>query len=312
MAVTTKPARCLVTGGAGFIGSHIVAALDRRGLQTTVLDDLSTGDPSRLPPSTRVVKGDIRDSALVDSLVSEADYVFHLAAYISASGSVLDPRTCFETNTLGLLGVLESARRWRTRKIIFASSCAVYQGDRSSARKEGERPTPASPYAVTKLDGEYLLGMNHRVSGIPYVALRFFNVYGPGQRAGGEYAAVIPAFIQAATSGHDLQVFGDGGQTRDFVYVEDVAEAAVRGMQAGLGVFNVGTGRSVTILELARTIVALTGSRSEVRQAPARAGELRHSLAGVARARRRLGWEARWSLEDGLSEILRRSSGLPR
>lgn len=307
--MATESARCLVTGGAGFIGRHVVAALDRRGLQTTVLDDLSTGDPSGLPPSTRVVEGDIRDAALVDTLVSESDYVFHLAAYISASGSVLDPRTCFETNTLGLLGVLESARRRRTRKVIFASSCAVYRGDGASARREGERPAPASPYAITKLDGEYLLDMNHRVAGIPYVALRFFNVYGPGQRPGGEYAAVIPAFIQAATSGRDLQVFGDGGQTRDFVYVEDVAAAAVRGMEAGLGIFNVGSGRSVTILELARTIVGLTGSRSEVRHAPARDGELRHSLANVARARRRLGWEARWSLEDGLSETLRRVSG---
>ena len=297
--------RCLVTGGAGFIGSHLVEALVRRGYQTTVLDNQSTGTRRELPTGVRLVDGDIRDPEAVDRAVAQADYVFHLAAYISASGSMDEPRECFETNTLGLLNVLKSSGAHRTRKLIFASSCAVYRSGGASARREQDRPAPGSPYAVSKLDGEYLLAVNHGASGIPYVALRYFNVYGPGQPPGGQYAAVIPAFIQTALAGGDLHIFGDGAQTRDFVFVEDVAQATVRAMEAGLGVYNVGTGRSVTIRGLAHAVTELSGSRAETVLDAPRPGEVRHSLANVLKARRELGWEASWSLEEGLKETIR-------
>jgi UDP-glucose 4-epimerase len=194
----------LVTGGAGFIGSHLVDLLVRDGFPTTVLDDLSAGSASNVPEAASLVEGDVRDVGLVDDLVKDADYVFHLAAYTSSPGSLDEPQVCFEINTLGTLNVLQSARRHKIQKIIFPSSSAVYGGDSQDPCKEEDSLEPMCPYAVTKLAGEHLLEVYRATYGLPYVAFRFFNVYGPRQNPEGGYAAVVPAFIQAALRGEDM------------------------------------------------------------------------------------------------------------
>ena len=298
MAIETQ--RCLVTGGAGFIGSHLVERLMQDGFQTTVLDDLSAGSSSYVHEAATLVEGDVRDAGLVDDLVKDTDYVFHLAAYTSAPGSLDEPQICFEINTLGTLNVLQSARRHKVRKIIFPSSSAGYGGESPDPCMEDDHLEPLSPYAVTKLAGEHLLEVYRATYGLEYVAFRFFNVYGPRQNQEGGYAAVVPAFIQAALVGTDLTIYGDGEQTRDFVYVEDVASAMRVAMEKGAGVYNIGCRDAVTINGLARNITDIASSGSELLYAPPRDGDILYSLADVTKVKRDLGWAPEWSLARGM------------
>ena len=298
MAIETQ--RCLVTGGAGFIGSHLVERLMQDGFQTTVLDDLSAGSSSYVHEAATLVEGDVRDAGLVDDLVKDTDYVFHLASYTSAPGSLDEPQICFEINTLGTLNVLQSARRHKVRKIIFPSSSAVYGGESPEPCMEDDHLEPLSPYAVTKLAGEHLLEVYRATYGLEYVAFRFFNVYGPRQNPEGGYAAVVPAFIQAALVGTDLTIYGDGEQTRDFVYVEDVASALRVAMEKGAGVYNIGCREAVTINDLARNITDIASSGSELLYASPRDGDILYSLADVTKVKRDLGWAPEWSLARGM------------
>ena len=297
-------ARCLVTGGAGFIGSHLVDLLVQGGYPTTVLDDLSAGSASYIHESARLVEGDVRDAGLVDDLVAETEYVFHLAAYTSAPGSMDEPQVCFEINTLGTLNVLQSARRHKVRKIVFPSSSAVYGGDSPEPCAEDDPLEPLSPYAVTKLAGEHLLEVYRATYGLEYVAFRLFNVYGPRQNPEGGYAAVVPAFIQAALAGTELTVYGDGEQTRDFVYAEDVANAMRIAMEVGSGVYNIGCRDAVTVNDLARNITKIARSGSETHYAPPRDGDILYSLSDVTKVVRELGWAPRWSLQQGLETTI--------
>ena len=298
--------RALITGGAGFIGSHLAAGLRARGWDVRVIDDLRTGHRRNLAGlEVEFTEGSILDAALVKRAMAGVDYVFHLAALVSVPESVREPRACVELNVLGLLNVLEAAAGAGVRKLCFASSAALYGNNPAVPKREAMRPEPRSPYAVTKLDGEYYSAQFAASGRLPTVALRYFNVFGPRQDPAGAYAAAVPVFMRQALAHEPITIHGDGGQTRDFIFVRDVvaANVFVATHPALTGVYNAGYGRQITILDLARKIVRLAGSRSEIRHAPERPGDVRHSRADVG-ALLRAGFQPVSSLEAGLGETL--------
>jgi UDP-glucose 4-epimerase len=298
--------RVLITGGAGFIGSHLAAHFLEQGAQVRVLDNLLTGHRRNLAGrEVEFLEGSILDRPLVRRAVEDVDYVFHLAALVSVPLSVRDPDACVEINVTGLLNVLEAAAGAKVKKFCFASSSAVYGDQPDSPKREDLPPAPRSPYAATKLDGERYCGEFAATGRLATVALRFFNVFGPRQDPAGPYGAAIPVFFREALAGRPLTIFGDGAQTRDFIYVEDIVGAlAFAAARPGLtGVFNAGYGGRITVLELAQRIVALTASRSPIQFAPEREGDVRHSLASVDRLRA-AGWRPAGTLERGLERTL--------
>jgi len=297
--------KILITGGAGFIGSHLARHFGGRA-EVRVLDNLRTGHRRNLAGlDVRFIEGSILDRETVARAMQGIDYVFHLAAMVSVPESVGQPHDCVALNVTGLLNVLEAAASAGARKLVFSSSAAVYGNNPESPKREGMCPEPRSPYAVTKLDGEYYCGHYAESGRLATAALRFFNVFGPRQDPAGAYAAAVPIFMQRALAGEPLTIFGDGGQTRDFIYVKDIVAAAVfAATTPGVaGVFNAGYGGRITILELARRIIALAGSRSEIRHAPERAGDVRHSCASVDKLRA-AGFRPDGTLETGLAETL--------
>jgi len=284
--------RAVVTGGAGFIGSHLTARLLELGYQVTVLDDLSTGrkeNGAHLEghPDFRFVQGSILDKELLKGLFEGVTYVFHEAAIPSVPRSVKDPEATHEANATGTLNVLIAARDAGVRKLVFASSSSVY-GDTPTLPKREDMPAnPLSPYAVSKLTGEAYCSVFTGVYGLPTVVLRYFNVYGPRQNPDSEYAAVIPIFIYAALRGGPLTIYGDGLQTRDFTYVTDVAEANIFAATHDFtGVYNVGRGDTITIAELANMVCSLTVAKSQVAYQPVRTGDIVASQADPARLAR--------------------------
>ena len=244
--------------------------------------------------------------------VEEVDLVFHLAALVSVPESVSAPRACVALNVLGLLNVLEAAAAAGVRKLCFASSAAIYGADPAVPKREEMTPDPRSPYAVTKLDGEYYCGQFAAAGRLETVALRFFNVFGPRQDPAGPYGAAVPIFFREAIAGRPLTIHGDGGQTRDFVYVQDIVDALtfVATRPGVSGVFNAGYGGQITIRELAERILALTGSRSPIRFAPERPGDVRHSRASIDRLRA-TGWTPAGSLQQGLERTWTALRGAP-
>lgn len=297
--------KVLITGGAGFIGSHLAEQLQGRA-EVRVLDNLRTGYRRNLDGlDVEFIEGSILDRAAVRRAVAGVDYVFHLAALVSVPESVERPRVCVELNVLGLLNVLEEAAAAGVRKLCLSSSAAIYGDNPTVPKVETMLPEPRSPYAVTKLDGEYYCRQFAESGRLETVALRFFNVFGQRQDPGSAYAAAVPIFIQRALAHQPITIYGDGGQTRDFIHVKDIVAAnlfaaTTRGLT---GVFNVGYGGQTTVLELAQRIVALAGSRSEIRHAPERAGDVRHSRANVD-ALHAAGFRPVSSLEVGLAETL--------
>lgn len=296
----------LVTGGAGFIGGHVVEALVKLEHQVTVLDNFSTGKKENLVPGCQVVVGDIRDRDVVDRCVRGQDVVFHLAAFTSVPHSLERPEECFDTNVNGTRNLLESACRAGVSRIIFASSSAIYPELPDCAKAEALPPEPKSPYASSKLEGEALLRWFHRHKRLNYVGFRYFNVYGPRQDTESEYAAVIPIFITKSLRHGTLTIYGDGRQTRDFVYIEDVVRADLQAMNSEVcGIFNVGTGQAVSVLGLAQTIIHLVGSSSGYSFAPARPGDILSCAADTALIGERLGWRSHYSLAEGLEETIK-------
>lgn len=295
----------LVTGGAGFIGSHLVDRLLAAGGSVRVLDDLSSGRRERVPAAAEFVEGSIVDRANLKRAVAGVRTVYHLAAVVSVPQSVENPRRTHDVNVEGTVRLIEEAVAARAARIVFAGSCAVY-GDRGGGPVREEDPTdPASPYAVTKLAAEHY---GRLARGVEFVSLRFFNVYGPRQDPASGYAAVVPAFLTALAAGSPLPLHGDGEQTRDFVYVGDVAEALTRAAEAprvhGLA-FNVGRGSSVRIAELAETAARISSRPARIERLAARPGDLRHSRADTSAAERGLGFRARTGLEEGLAAVWR-------
>lgn len=291
----------LVTGGAGFIGSHLVRRLSSMG-EVTVLDNLSTGRESNLQGlSCRLIHGSILESKKLSQALQGATHVFHLAAMVSVPESVQKPDLCRQINVEGTRSVLETSANAGVLRVVLASSCAVYGNDPTMPKREELPPAPLSPYAESKWEGEKLCSS----AALPAVPLRFFNVYGPRQDPQGPYAAAVPKLLQAALAGSALPIHGDGRQTRDFVYVEDVTAALthVATHSSCHGVYNVASGRSVSILELAQTILSVTGSKSAIAHLPTREADIRHSSASVERLRS-TGWRPAFTLESGLKAMI--------
>jgi UDP-glucose 4-epimerase len=294
--------KILVTGGAGFIGSHIVESFQGRAT-VRVLDNLRTGYRRNLDGlSCEFIEGSILDRDAVDAAVAGCDYVFHLAAMISVPESMHKPRECVDLNTTGTLHVLEAAAAAGCKKLVLASSAAIYGDNPTVPKVETMVPEPRSPYAITKLDGEYYLDMFAREGRIETASLRFFNVFGPRQDPKSAYAAAVPIFIERALSGEPLRIFGDGEQTRDFIYVKDIVQAlSFAAMTPGLsGTYNVGYGGRITINHLAGEILRLLGSSSPIEHGPERAGDVRHSLASADKLRA-AGWRPSHNLSEGLA-----------
>ncbi len=306
--------RSLVTGGAGFIGSHLVEALLRRGEDVRVLDNFSTGRRDNLAQAERwaaegggafeLLEGDIRDAETCRRAVEGCAYVFHQAAIPSVQRSVADPRTTHEVNVTGTLNLLLAARDAGVECFVFASSSSVY-GESDRLPKEETMPAePVSPYGLQKLAAETYCRLFYRLYGLPTVSLRYFNVFGPRQDPESEYAAVIPCFIRAIRDGARPTVYGDGEQTRDFTYIANAVEANLRAREAGseaLGeTFNVACGERTSLNSLLRELEALAGRSVKPAYTDPRPGDIRHSLAAIDRARRVLGFEPAVSWKEGL------------
>ena len=293
----------VVTGGAGFIGSHIAEELSKEN-EVIVIDNLYSGKVENVPPNVKFIQADIRDYHSIAELISQADYVFHEAALVSVVESVEKPILTEEINVLGTLNILKALSEGHG-KLIFASSAAVYGDNQNLPLKESENPKPLSPYGVTKITGEYYCKVFYELYGIPTVSLRYFNVF--GERQGyNQYAGVISIFINRALRGEPLIVYGDGKQTRDFIYVKDVVKAnilAAESSKANGKVFNVARGERTTILELALKIIDATNSSSSIVFDKPRPGDIRHSQADISEIRK-LGFKPEYSLEDGLSRTI--------
>jgi nucleoside-diphosphate-sugar epimerase len=302
----------LVTGGAGFIGSHLVERLVSAGERVRVLDNFSSGSPQRLAhlgDAVSLVRGDVREPAAVAAAVRDVSVIYHLAALVSVVQSVEQPATTYEVNLGGTLQLLEAARAAGVRRLVLASTCAVYGDTNSLPIAEGEPPAPVSPYAAAKLAAEEACRLYSRCYGLECVALRFFNVYGPRQDPASPYAAVVPRFVAALREGQQPTIFGDGLQTRDFVYVGDVVDglrAAAELPGVAGQIFNLGRGEEVSVLDLANALGALLGVAVSPQFVAPRPGELRRSCADIS-AFANAGFRASVPLREGLALTIRGS-----
>lgn len=303
--------RYLVTGGAGFIGSHLVARLLADGHEVRVLDNFSTGKPSNLefPPAVRaagrleLVEGDLRDESAVHRAAQGVAVIFHEAALASVQRSIAEPALVNDVNVGGTIHVLVAAHAAGVRRVVFAGSSSVYGNAADLPKHEDQRPVPISPYGVTKLTGEEYMRVFHQVHGLETVTLRYFNVFGPRQTADSEYAAVIPIFLSRIFRGDRPLIHGDGLQSRDFTFVSDVVNAnllAARAADAPGQTINVACGRRHSIGALCRKLLEFAGSGLEPLHDEPRPGDVRHSQADIGRARSLLGYSPEVEFEEGL------------
>lgn len=303
-------ASCLVTGGAGFVGSHLVDALVARGDRVRVLDDLSTGREAnleRVHGRVAFLRGDIRDPRILRQAVEGAELVFHQAALASVPRSVADPISTHEVCATGVLRLLLAARDAGVRRVIYAGSSSAYGDAARLPKREDDITEPLSPYAAAKLAGEHYCAAFSRVYGLETVRLRYFNVFGPRQPPDSAYAAVIPLFLEAMLAGRRPVIHGDGEQSRDFTYVDDVVQANLLAAAApGVSgrVYNIACGRRTSLLELVATLNSLLRTRISPIHDDPRPGDVRHSQADISRAREDLGFAPKVSLEDGLRRCI--------
>jgi UDP-glucose 4-epimerase len=296
----------LVTGGAGFIGSHIVERLVQDGHRVRVLDNLSTGKVANLETMAgqiEMVLGDVGDASTVKRAMEGVHVAFHEAALGSVPRSVEDPISTHRSNVDGTMNVLLAARDAGVRRVVYASSSSVYGETPELPKREEMPPEPLSPYALSKLVGEYYCSVFHRVYGVEAVSLRYFNIFGPRQDPNSQYSAVIPRFLTALIEGRPLVVYGDGRQTRDFTYVENVVEAnllAAEAEGAAGGVFNIACGGRYSLMELLAKLAELTGRQPSPIHEPSRAGDVRDSQASIERTRAGLGYRVSVGFEEGL------------
>ena len=305
-----KNKKVLVTGGAGFIGSHLVDALLSNGCQVIVLDDLSTGRLSNLKhikDKISFYKGDIRDRETLDTAVKDCEVIFHQAAVVSVPQTVEDPVGSAMVNEIGTLSVLESARNNNVKRVVLASSCAVYGDDSELPKNENMIPKPLSPYAVQKLTGEYYARIYNDLYGLETVCLRYFNVYGPRQDPSSPYSGVISIFMSKAVSKEAPAIYGNGNQYRDFVFVDDVVNAnllAAIAEDASGEVFNIGTGKYVAIEKLWKMTCDLCSLNIKPEYKPPRSGDIVESVANIDHAKTVLGFKPEYSFEKGLEITL--------
>ena len=307
-------AQFVVTGGGGFIGSNLVEALLGKGERVRVLDDFSTGRRVNLELAQRwakagggsfeLVEGDIRDLATCRLAVGGADYVLHQAAIPSVQRSVIDPLGSNDVNVSGTLNLLVAARDEKVKRFAMASSSSIYGESETLPKMETMTPAPISPYGLQKLAGETYCGLFHRLYGLPTIALRYFNVFGPRQDPTSEYSAVIPRFISAIKAGNQPTIYGDGEQTRDFCHIENVVQANLKACEAGSEAFgatcNIACGERISLNELAGILGDFAGRSVRPAYAPHRPGDIKHSLADIERARRLLAYRPDVTVRDGL------------
>lgn len=295
--------RILVTGGAGFIGSHLTRRLVESGHDVIVFDNLSTGRPENLEGlDAALVEGDIRDPSALAAALRGVEGVFHVAALPSVARSWQDPVTSLAVNGLGTSNVLEAALAAGVRALVYSSSSSAYGDQAAEWKSEDLPPRPISPYGHSKLLGEKLVLAHARAGRLKGVALRYFNVFGPRQDPDSPYAAVIPKFIRHALQGTVATIDGDGRQSRDFTYIDNVVDANVAALEGEAcgEVFNCACGHSYTLLDLVDQVSRLAGRRLEVVHGPPREGDIRHSLADISRIRAALGYEPRVDFGEGL------------
>lgn len=302
-----KYKKALVTGGAGFIGSHIVDALIRRRIKTYVIDDLSTGNRKNLNPNAHFTKLSVTNPQF-EKCVSriKPDIIFHLAAQVNLRHSVVDPPNDARINIFGTLKLAHLAAKIGVKKIIYSSTGGpMYPEDAKIPYSEKIPPQPISPYGISKRTGEMYLNYMYHVHGVPYVALRYANVYGPRQNAKGE-AGVVSIFSNAMISGKPVTIFGTGKQTRDFVYVDDVVRANMFAMNKSVcGEFNIGTGKQSSVLTIFNKIKKITGYKMPVRFGAAASGEVMRSALDAKKAKRYLGWQPKTKLDVGLEKTVK-------
>ncbi|NQE46123.1 UDP-glucose 4-epimerase [ANME-1 cluster archaeon GoMg2] len=298
--------KIVITGGAGFIGSNIAEVLSKDN-EVIVLDNLSTGKRGNTKDlDIKFVEGSITDLELLQTVFKDVDYVLHQAAIPSVPRSIKDPIASNNANINGTLNVLVAARDRSVKKVIYASSSSVYGDTPKLPKREDMTPNPLSPYAVAKLTGEYYCNVFNEVYGLKTVALRYFNVYGPKQDPYSDYAAVIPKFVSKISGDEPPVIYGDGLQTRDFTFVNDVVAANIRAMRSdATGVFNIASGSRITIKELAELVMKLMDKNLKVVLKEPRKGDVKHSLADISRAKAAFDYEPGYRLEKGLEETIR-------
>ena len=299
--------KVVVTGGAGFIGSHIVEYWIQQGAEVHIIDNLRSGFLSNVElfPAAIFHQSSVTNRELVFKVLEDADYVHHLAALVSVPESVEKPHECVEININGLLNVLDAAKEFGVNKIVFSSSAAVYGDNPESPKTISMKPQPKSPYGITKLDGEYYLQMYNEMYEMGTVSLRYFNVFGPRQDPKSQYAAAIPIFISHAIKNEPITIYGNGEQTRDFIFIKDVVKANILAATNPNvnGVFNLALGKP-TINQIANEIIKITGSKSEIIYEKERAGDIKHSLASIKETVDELKFQPFYTLGEGLKETI--------
>lgn len=300
--------KVVVTGGAGFIGSHIVEYWINQNAEVHVIDNLRSGFLSNIEifPEVRFHLGSVTNRDLVFEVLKDADYVHHLAALVSVPESVLKPEECFEINVNGTINILDAAKEFGVKKVVLSSSAAVYGDNPESPKRINMQPQPKTPYATTKLEGERLLQEYHEKHELGTVSLRYFNVYGPRQDPKSQYAAAIPIFISKALKNEPIIIYGDGEQTRDFIFVKDVVKANILAAtnEKVSGVFNVALGKATSINQIATKIISVLNSKSKIEYQPERIGDIKHSLASIEETKNELAFSPDFDLEDGLSQTI--------
>ena len=304
------PTPCLVTGGAGFIGSSLARALVARGDRVRVIDDLSSGRRENLADISQeveLIEADIRDEAALASALDGIELVFHEAAVPSVPRSLADPLTSHEANATGTLKLLRAAKRAGVRRLVYAASSSAYGDTPILPKVETMRPMPLSPYAVSNLAGEHYCQVFASAYGLETVCLRYFNVFGPHQDPKSEYAAVIPRFVTAALAGRGVTIYGDGTQSRDFCFIDNTVEANLAaGSASGVsgGVFNVACGAAIDLNDVVKLVGEIVGHAVPITYVPGRVGDVKHSLADITAARERLGYRGAIAFADGLKRTV--------
>lgn len=305
-----KNKKIVVTGGAGFIGSNLARHLSNENNHVVVIDNLSTGHLENIQDliaaeKIEFIKGSITELNVLQDAFKGCEYVFHEAALPSVPRSIKEPLLTNQVNISGTLNVLVAAKDAGVKKVIYASSSSVYGDTPTLPKKESMSPNPLSPYAVGKLAGEYYCQVFTSAYGLPTVALRYFNVYGPHQDPASEYAAVIPKFITQVLNHQHIVMYGDGEQTRDFTYVSDVVRANILAAESKIsGVFNMAGGKRITLNDLAQTIMTLCKNKVDVINEGVRPGDIKHSLADISKAKKGFGYIPKYDITEGLKETI--------
>lgn len=300
--------KVLITGGAGFIGGHLAEYWLKQGSEVVVIDNFRSSSKTNIEhlKNVKLFEYSITDIDNLRKCFEGVDYVHHMAAMISVPESIENPRECVEININGLLNVLECCKEFGVKKIVHSSSAAVYGDNPQTPKLTSMRPEPKSPYGITKLDGEYYLEVYRENFGVNSTSLRHFNIFGPRQNPKSQYAAAVPIFITKALANQDLIIYGDGEQTRDFIYIADVVKANVLAVTNPdvYGTFNVGTASKISINDIAKLVIKLTSSKSNIIYKEERNGDIKHSLSSIEETKSALNFTPEWDLEKALFETI--------